>query len=207
MFRALTRLLRRAVLDPAQLLLPLAAPAPPPARPGPPRRLAAPPRQLAPRLPRRRRTPQEEDAVAVAKLVARHAELNVTRFGGVLRPIRVEVSRRLRARLGYYRLATGRAPALIVISRRHLRRHGWDEACHTLLHEMVHQWQQETGAPVDHGAAFRAKARAVGAVPRARRPVGSDRGVALAPPAEREAPTHGGRQGREAARRGRRRGG
>ena len=33
----------------------------------------------------------------------------------------------------------------------HLRRHGWDEALHTLLHEMVHQWQDETGYPIDHG--------------------------------------------------------
>jgi len=37
----------------------------------------------------------------------------------------------------------------------------------TLLHEMVHQWQAETGAKVDHGAGFRRKARDVGIVPRA----------------------------------------
>ena len=36
-------------------------------------------------------------------------------------------------------------PAEIAISRTHIRRHGWDEALHTLLHEMVHQWQAETG--------------------------------------------------------------
>ena len=27
---------------------------------------------------------------------------------------------------------------------------------------MVHQWQDETGRPIDHGRAFRAKAREVG---------------------------------------------
>jgi hypothetical protein len=37
----------------------------------------------------------------------------------------------------------------------------------TLLHEMVHQWQAETGQPVDHGRAFRRKAREVGITPRA----------------------------------------
>jgi len=59
----------------------------------------------------------------------------------------------------------------IVVSRRHIRRHGWDEALHTLLHEMVHQWQDETGHPIDHGRLFRAKAREVGVTPSARRTV------------------------------------
>jgi len=69
----------------------------------------------------------------------------------------------MKSRLGHY---SWRGPqgegAEIVISRRHIRRHGMDESCHTLLHEMVHQWQDETGLPVDHGRQFRAKARAVG---------------------------------------------
>jgi hypothetical protein len=34
---------------------------------------------------------------------------------------------------------------------------------------MVHQWQAETGLPVDHGPLFRAKAREVGVLPTARR--------------------------------------
>ena len=55
-------------------------------------------------------------------------------------------------------------PAEIAISRRHLRRHGWQEALHTLLHEMVHQWQDETGQPIDHSSVFRRKAREVGVV-------------------------------------------
>ena len=64
---------------------------------------------------------------------------------------------------------TGR-PTEIGISRRHLR-HGWAEVEETVLHEMVHQWQAETGRPVDHGAGFRRKAREVGIGARARRTI------------------------------------
>jgi hypothetical protein len=60
----------------------------------------------------------------------------------------------------------------IGISRRHLERDGWDEVRRTLLHEMVHQWQVETGLPLDHGRAFRQKARDVGIEPSSRRRVG-----------------------------------
>jgi hypothetical protein len=79
----------------------------------------------------------------------------------------------MRTRLGHYMAAspTSGDPAEIVISRRHLRRHGWEEALHTLLHEMVHQWQDEHGYPIDHGRAFRAKARELGITPSARRTV------------------------------------
>ena len=41
-------------------------------------------------------------------------------------------------------------------------RHGWDEALHTLLHEMVHLWQWASGGKVDHGTTFRTKAKEVG---------------------------------------------
>lgn len=109
--------------------------------------------------------------MVAAKLTVQHAEYNSTRFDGSLKPISITVSRRLRSRLAYYRLATPGEEGLIVVSRRHLRRHGWAEVCETLLHEMVHQWQDESHLPVDHGRGFRAKARAVGAHPRARRPV------------------------------------
>ena len=61
--------------------------------------------------------------------------------------------------------------AEIAISRAHLRKHGWPETIHTLLHEMVHQWQDEQGLIVDHGGSFRAKARAVGITPLACRAV------------------------------------
>ena len=121
---------------------------------------------------RRRREPRHaEDAPAEERLAAAHRTLNAERFDGVLHPILIRVSRRLKSRLGYYRVATPNEPAEIVISRRHVRRHGWDEAIATLVHEMVHQWQDERGGPVDHGRAFRAKAREVGVLAAARRPV------------------------------------
>ena len=68
-------------------------------------------------------------------------------------------------------LRTGR-PIEITMSRRHIARHSWAEVEHTLLHEMVHQWQAETGLRVDHGPTFRRKAREVGVLPRAKREVG-----------------------------------
>jgi SprT-like family protein len=78
----------------------------------------------------------------------------------------------MKSRLGHYthRDKSG-GGAEIVISRRHIRRHGWSEAIETLLHEMVHQWQDESGLTVDHGRQFRAKARTVGIAPSARRDV------------------------------------
>lgn len=120
---------------------------------------------------RRREPRRPEDAPAEARLTAAHTALNAERFGGQLQPVSIRVSRRLKSRLGYYRVATREEPAEIVISRRHLRRHGWAEAIATLVHEMVHQWQDESGGPVDHGRAFRRKAREVGVRPAARRPV------------------------------------
>jgi len=104
-----------------------------------------------------------DDAPMAARLTMLHAQLNLEHFGGALSHLEVLVSRRLARRLGHYSLRSyngGRGE--IVISHRHVRRDGWPEAIHTLLHEMVHQWQDETGRPVDHGAGFRAKCRAVG---------------------------------------------
>ena len=98
-----------------------------------------------------------------------HAELNETRFGGALQGIPVRVSRRMRTRLGHYSPARGGEGAEIAISQQHLRTHGWASAMETLLHEMVHQWQDERGLSVDHGPAFREKARMVGISARATR--------------------------------------
>jgi hypothetical protein len=124
---------------------------------------------------RPRRSPESnhpEDELIVGKLRRAHGSLNDEKFGGVLATIPIRVSRRMKSRLGHYthRDRSG-AGAEIVISRRHIRRHGWTEAIETLLHEMVHQWQDETGHTVDHGRGFRAKARAVGIAPTARRDV------------------------------------
>ena len=119
---------------------------------------------------RRERTHPDDEAWS-ARLVGEHRRLNAERFGGSLHPIAVRVSRRMKSRLGHYSPAVGAVPAEIAISRRHIRRHGWDDAIETLVHEMVHQWQAETGAPLDHGPGFRKKAVEVGIRPRAKRAV------------------------------------
>ena len=114
-----------------------------------------------------------DDEPLAATLTEWHARYNAIHFDGQLRQVPVRVSRRLKSRLGHYSAATSVGdPAEIVISRRHIRRHGWPEALHTLLHEMVHQWQDETGHPIDHGRTFRQKAREVGVTPAARRALG-----------------------------------
>jgi hypothetical protein len=119
---------------------------------------------------RRERTHPDDEAWSV-RLVEEHRRLNAERFAGSLRPIVVRVSRRMKSRLGHYSPAVGAMPAEIAISRRHIRRHGWNDAIETLVHEMVHQWQAETGAPLDHGPGFRKKAVEVGIRPRAKRAV------------------------------------
>ena len=122
----------------------------------------------APRTERRERT-HKDDATMVAQLESWHARYNTRHFGGALKTVPIRVSRRMKSRLGHYSPGTGIVPAEIAISRTHIRRHGWPEALHTLMHEMVHQWQDETKRPIDHGSGFRAKCREVGIAPYARR--------------------------------------
>ncbi|MES1258988.1 MAG: SprT-like domain-containing protein [Gemmatimonadota bacterium] len=107
------------------------------------------------------------DQPIIDRLIHMHEMLNARHFDGALASIPIRISGRMRSRLGELRAARGDAPPEIIISRRHIRRHGWDAACDTLLHEMVHQWQAEQGHPLDHGREFRRKAREVGIVPRA----------------------------------------
>ncbi len=123
----------------------------------------------APASLRRERT-HPDDQEIVERLSEWHARYNAMHFDHRLRSIPIRVSRRMKSRLGHYSAASphGGDPE-IAMSRTHLRRHGWDEMLHTLLHEMVHQWQDECGHPLDHGRAFRMKARAVGIVPSAGR--------------------------------------
>ncbi len=123
------------------------------------------------RPPTRRPAVQHaEDEPMAVRLTLLHAQLNLEHFSGALEPLEIQVSRRLARRLGHYTpRAHNGGRGEIVMSRRHVRRDGWPEAIHTLLHEMVHQWQDETGRPVDHGAGFRAKCRAVGIEPAATR--------------------------------------
>ena len=131
--------------------------------------------------PRRDRTHPDDERMA-ATLAEWHARLNVEHFGGALAAVPIRVSRRMRSRLGHYSVATpGGDAAEIAVSRRHIRRHGWDEAVHTLLHEMVHQWQDERGLAIDHGAGFRRRAREVGITPAACRTLERDAAPAGAP--------------------------
>jgi hypothetical protein len=120
-----------------------------------------------PRPPRPRRI-APADRPVLERLELMHRALNLKHFDGELRQIQIRLSGRMRSRLGEVRLdrKTGRA-LYLAISRGHLKRDGWVSVTDTLLHEMVHQWQAETGRPVDHGRGFRAKAREVGIEPRA----------------------------------------
>ncbi len=132
---------------------------------------------------RRPERTKAEDEPVVAQLKRFHAHYNRVYFGARLRAVPIRLSSRMRTRLGHYTAATPTGdPAEIVIGREHIRRHGWEEALHTLLHEMVHQWQDESGHAIDHGATFRKKARDVGITPSARRHV-LPRRQRAAPPA------------------------
>jgi hypothetical protein len=121
-----------------------------------------------PRQPSRASTerPVDGDDARLSRLQLLHLELNERWFGGALAPISIRLSGRMRRKLGHYEHGDDSAAA-IVISRRHIRRDGWRLTERTLLHEMVHQWQAESGLPIDHGRAFRRKAREVGIEPRA----------------------------------------
>ena len=112
-----------------------------------------------------------QDVPLAEELKRFHARMNADLFGGQLTTIEIRVSRRMRSRLGHYAPAQRGAPAEIAISRRHIAKHGFDEALSTLLHEMVHQWQDESKLPLDHGAEFRRKAREVGVIDRAARKI------------------------------------
>jgi SprT-like family protein len=123
------------------------------------------------RAPRRERA-RPGDLRVLHRLEELHRQLNARHFDGALSEIPIRISSRMRTRLGELAvdIKTGR-PAEIGLSRRHISRHPWAEVEHTLLHEMVHQWQAESGLPVDHGPRFRSKARQVGVLPQAKRMV------------------------------------
>lgn len=108
------------------------------------------------------------DAALVVRLRAAHGVLNAARFAGSLRPIAIRVSRRMRSRLGHYSPGLRSQPE-IAIAARHARRDRWESVLETLVHEMVHQWQHETGRAIGHDAAFRHKCREVGIAASAKR--------------------------------------
>jgi hypothetical protein len=122
----------------------------------------------APRL--RQDRPRPGDLLFLHRLSQAFDRFNREHFAGQLSTVPIRLSGRMRSRLGELSvdIRTGQ-PIEIAISRRHIARHRWIEVEHTLLHEMVHQWQAETGLPVDHGPLFREKARQVGVAPGAKR--------------------------------------
>jgi len=143
--------------------------APPPPTQRPLRRAPAETPEAPARVPRT----HPRDRELVAKLTEAHQRYNAELFADTLRPVPIRISRRMKNRLGHYMTAapsTGQPPE-IAISRRHIQQDTWDEVLHTLVHEMVHQWQDENGHPLDHGQTFRRKAREIGISARATRPV------------------------------------
>ena len=123
--------------------------------------------------------PRRGDDAIIARLKECHRRLNRLHFGSRLQDIPFRLSGRMRSRLGELALDERRHRAReIALSRRHLRRDPWEEVEHTLLHEMVHQWQAEEGLPVDHGPGFRKKAKEVGVEPQAKRYVASKKKAA-----------------------------
>jgi len=127
--------------------------------------------RLGPRRRRRARI-KPEDRKLLNQLRELHARFNCEHFEGKLSPVQFRISNRMRTRLGELSVESRTDDVVeIGISRRHLRRDPWDEVRHTVLHEMIHQWQAESGMALDHGPTFRAKAREIGVIPLANRAV------------------------------------
>jgi len=143
------------------------------------------------RPPRRTERPRQGDDDALERLGLLFADLNQRHFMGSLPQVPIRLSGRMRTRLGHVTIDDQGSATEIIISRKHLHVHGWDEAAHTLLHEMVHVWQSANGQPVDHGPDFRAKAQEVGVTAAARRWVrGRDRQRALATATSHQPPAN-----------------
>jgi hypothetical protein len=121
---------------------------------------------------RRPQRPRPGDVLLLHRLETLHRKLNLEHFGGTLGEIPIRLSGRMRRRLGELSvdIRTGRTIELS-LSRQHIARHTRAEVEHTMLHEMVHQWQAETGLRVDHGPTFRRKARELGVLPAAKRTI------------------------------------
>jgi hypothetical protein len=147
--------------------------------------LAFPVEEHAPARPRpcSRERARPGDLVLLHRLTELHQRLNAEHFGGALGEIPIRLSSRMRTRLGELavEIRSGK-PLEITISRRHLARHPLPEIEHTMLHEMVHQWQAETGLRIDHGRTFREKAREVGVIPAAKRMVTRQAGTRASRP-------------------------
>lgn len=89
------------------------------------------------------------------RLTALFWELNSTCFGGILPPVPLELSGRLKTSGGQYFKKPSR---MIRISLRYFHADDpWREIRDTLGHEMVHYWLDFLGLPCGHTAAFRRK--------------------------------------------------
>lgn len=129
---------------------------------------------LRPKRTRRTRRCRPRDRRLLDELGALHSRLNMQFFEGGLGKVPFRVSDRMRTRLGEVTVDPQSHQVVeITVSRHHVERDGPTEVEKTLLHEMVHQWQAESGRQIDHGAGFRRKATEVGIQPRARRAIGS----------------------------------
>jgi predicted SprT family Zn-dependent metalloprotease len=106
--------------------------------------------------------PRPGDDRVLARLRELHQELNRLYFDAALGEVTLRLSFRMHRRLGEFRPASADEAAEIRIARRHLRRDGWKGVRDTLAHEMVHQWQAESGRRLGHGKEFRAKCHAIG---------------------------------------------
>ena len=127
------------------------------------------------RGPRRAVAAPPEDGPLLERLRALHLLLNRRHFSGALGEVRLALSSRMRRRLGEFR--PGETPgeqACISIARRHLKRDGWAGVRDTMAHELVHQWQAETGRRLGHGPDFRERCRAIGIDSRATRRLDND---------------------------------
>jgi len=125
--------------------------------------------RLEPRRRRRARI-RPADRKLLNELRKLHARFNHEHFESKLSPVQFRISNRMRTRLGELSVDSRTGDVIeISLSRHHLNRDPWDEVRHTILHEMIHQWQAEAGMALDHGPAFRAKARETGVIPRANR--------------------------------------
>ena len=121
---------------------------------------------------RRKRPSRQGDRRHITRLRERHKVLNDRFFEGMLDKIGFRISNRMQTRLAEILVDSGcNAAVEITISRRHIENDGWEEVEHTLLHEMVHQWQVESGLEMDHGPMFRRRAKEVGIEPLAVRDV------------------------------------
>lgn len=133
----------------------------------------------SPERPPRTERARPGDVMLLHRLETLHRGLNLQHFGGTLGEIPIRLSAQMRSRLGEFSIDLRTGQTEIALSRRHLDRHPWSEIEHTMLHEMVHQWQAESGLPVNHGPVFRQKAREVGVLPSATTRCAGTRSVRL----------------------------